>query len=108
MIRDSVERRALTGVGGNVVVGGRKRAVRPARLPAREPQTLERLRRGHLVNQVQVDVDERSAALPRRWADFVELPDLLEQGLGHGLQLLEYLAASPQPKVSRVGLRAAS
>ena len=52
------------GIGGDVVVGGRERAVGPAHLAAREPQPLERLRGGHLVDEVEVDVEQRRAALP--------------------------------------------
>ena len=45
-------------VGGHVVVGGRQRLVGPAHLAAGHPQPLEGLRRGHLVDEVQVDVDQ--------------------------------------------------
>ena len=44
---------------------------------AREPQPLERLRRGDLVHEVQVDVEQRR--LTRLVADDVPVPDLVEQ-----------------------------
>src|SRR5581483_2300500 len=68
-------------VGGYVVVHGGQRAVGTADLAAGQPQALECLRAGHLVHQVQVDVDEAVG-------DLVGLPDLVEQALGHACQLL--------------------
>ena len=44
-------------VGRDVVVGGGERAVRAADLAAGEPQAVEGLRAGDLVDEVQVDVD---------------------------------------------------
>src|SRR4029077_10519719 len=45
---------------------------------AGEPQRLERLRRRHLVHEVQVDVEE--VGLARRTMDHVRVPDLLGEG----------------------------
>ncbi len=42
-------------VGGDVVVGCRQRAVAPADRAPGQPQAVERLGAGHLVEQVQVD-----------------------------------------------------
>jgi hypothetical protein len=53
------------------VVRGRERPVGAADLPARQAQRLERLRRCHLVDEVQVDVQEPVG-------DLVRVPDLVE------------------------------
>ena len=50
----------------------------PAHLAAGEPQALERLRRGDLVDEVQVDVEQRGPALALGRPHLVRLPDLLE------------------------------
>ena len=65
-------------VGGDVVVGGGERPVRPAQLAPREPEPVERLRARDLVDQVQVDVEQSGR-------DLVRLPDLVEQRLWHQL-----------------------
>ena len=68
----SAIRRADGGaVGGHVVVGGGDRLVGPAHRAAREAQAVERLRRGDLVDEVEVDVDQAVG-------DLVRLPDLVE------------------------------
>ena len=59
-------------VGRHVVVGGRERAVGPADGAAGEPQAVERLRAGDLVDEVQVDVDQAGR-------DLVGRPDLVEE-----------------------------
>ena len=59
-------------VGGDVVVGGRQGAVGAADLAVGEAEAVEGLRRGDLVDEVQVDVDQPLA-------DLVVLPDLVEQ-----------------------------
>ena len=64
-------------VGGDVVVDRGQRAVGPADLAAGQPEAVEGLRAGHLVDQVQVDVDQAGRHL-------VGLPDLVEQALWHG------------------------
>ena len=69
-------RRAHRAVGGHVVVGGGQGAVGPADLAAGDAQRLEGLRRGDLVDQVEVDVEDSVGHL-------VALPDLVEQGVGH-------------------------
>ena len=60
----------------DVVVRRGESAVGAAHRPAREPQRLERLRRGDLVHEVEVDVEQRVG-------DLVGLPDLVEHRLGH-------------------------
>src|SRR4029079_19480934 len=52
-----------------------------ANAPAGEAEPLECLRRGDLVDEVEIDVDQRRAALVLE--DDVPLPDLLEEGLRH-------------------------
>src|SRR5437588_177010 len=69
-------------VGGHVVIGGGDGAVRAPQVPARKPQAVERLRAGHLVDQVEVDVQQAGRHL-------VGVPGLVEQRLGgFGHQLL--------------------
>src|SRR5205823_3446024 len=66
-----------TIVGGHVVVHGRDRQLGPPHPASREPQPLERLGRRHLVNQVQVHIQElRSIGEP---VDDVGGPDFVEQ-----------------------------
>ena len=65
-------RRDGRAVGRRVVVGGRERAVGAADRAAGEPQPVERLRARHLVDEVQVDVQQARGHL-------VVDPDLLEQ-----------------------------
>jgi hypothetical protein len=70
-------------LGRDVVVHRRDREVGTAHRAASQPQRLERLRAGDLVDEVQIDVEQRGLARPL--LDDVRLPDLLEQGLGaHG------------------------
>jgi hypothetical protein len=69
----------LLRVGRRAVVHGGERVLGAARLEAALAQTRERLRRGHLVDEVQVDVEHGRAAL--LFGDHVLFPDLLEQGL---------------------------
>jgi hypothetical protein len=73
--------RSHRAVGRRVVVGGGEGLVRAAELAAGQAQAVEGLRRGDLVDQVQVDVDQ-----PRR--NLVGLPDLVEHRLWHMRQLL--------------------
>ena len=56
--RRSARRRRV----GDVVVHRRERQVGPPHAPAGEAQALERLRRGDLVDEVQVDVEQRRLA----------------------------------------------
>ena len=63
------------------------RAVGAADLPAGEPQPVEGLRRGDLVDEVEVDVDQPLA-------DLVGVPDLVEQRLGIAHQPLLSPAAT--------------
>ena len=79
LVRRAVDRR-------HVVIHRRERPVRPAHAAAGQAQPLERLRRGDLVDQVQVDVEQRRLA--RRLGDDVPLPDLLEQRPCHAVTLV--------------------
>ena len=63
LLRERVDRRVVAG--GDVVVHRRERQVGPAHAAAGEPQALERLRRGDLVHEVEVDVEQVGAALAR-------------------------------------------
>ena len=63
-------------VGRRVVVGRRQGLVGTADRAAGQAEAVEGLRRGHLVDQVQVDVDQPLA-------DLMLLPDLFEHVLRH-------------------------
>jgi hypothetical protein len=67
-------RRDRRAVGRHVVVGGRERAVRPAKGAAGEPEPVEGLRARDLMDEVQIYVQESGRHL-------VRVPDLVEQGL---------------------------
>ena len=69
--------------GGDVVVDGREREVGAADLAACKPEAFERLRGGHLVDEVEVDVEQ--VGLAGFAADNVVIPDFLGGGtwLGH-------------------------
>ena len=79
--------RGRGAVGGHVVVGGGDGLVGAADPAALEPQPVERLRRGHLVDEVQVDVDQPVG-------DLVGVPDLVE----HGLRQLSSSAGPRRPR----------
>jgi hypothetical protein len=89
------------------VVHRRERELGPAHRPACEPQAFERLRRGDLVDQVQVDVQERR--LVRLLADDVRLPDMLEQGprrrqlFTSRSQRAQYVAGTPFRSAPAIG-----
>ena len=63
------------------VIDRRERAVDERDLPAVGPEGVERLRTGHLVDEVQADKELGLAGrkLPHR----VQVPDLLEKGVAH-------------------------
>ena len=72
---------ALRAVGGrHVVIGHGERGVGPAHRATALAQALERLRTGHLVDQVAVDVQQAGAVV--LLVDQVRLPDLVEQSPG--------------------------
>src|SRR5690606_1445685 len=73
---------ALGAGGGHVVVGGGDVGAHPPRRAPGQAQALERLRRGDLVEDVAVDVDQRGTVVAT--GHFVHLPQLVVQGLaGH-------------------------
>ena len=77
---------ALHALGGHVVVGHRQVGVQAPGLAPRHAQALESLGRGHFVEQVSVDIDQRAAvvALPHQ----VAVPQFVVQGLSaHGIHL---------------------
>jgi len=82
-------------LGRNVVVGDRKRAVGPAHRPVIGAKAGEGLRRRHLVDEVQVDIDNALAVL---FVDDVGVPDLVVKRLAnHGRHLGLDGVQSPAP-----------
>ena len=71
---------------GHVVVHRRERQVRPSHGSPGQPEAVEGLRRGDLVDQVQVDEQQRRLALGG--GDDVSLPDPVEQRFRHGRMLV--------------------
>ena len=71
--------------GGHAVVDGGQSQVRSAHRPSGQPEPIESLRRGDLVDEVQVDVEQGRFALdlPHQMA----VPYLFEQGLWRGFEL---------------------
>src|ERR1044072_6979400 len=66
-----------TAIGGrNVVIDRGESEIRASHLAACLAQTVKRLRRRHLVNEVQIDVKER--ALAARFAHDMRLPEFIE------------------------------
>ena len=63
---------------GHVVIHRRHGALGSAHAATGQPQPLEGLRRGDLVDEMEVDVEQRR--LPGRLDDHVIVPDLLEEG----------------------------
>ncbi len=70
------------GAGRHDVIDRRKRALRRAHAPSALPQLVKRLRTGHLVDEMQADVELRLAV--RQGPHAVEVPDFLEEGSRHG------------------------
>ena len=75
---DDVE--ALGEERGDVVVHGRDAAVGAAYGAAGKTQSLEGLRASDLVDEMEVDVDERGFA--SGFGDYVLVPDFFEEGFG--------------------------
>ena len=75
--RDRVRDRPVDLDRRHVVVGRGDRQVGPPHRPVRHAQAVERLRRGHLVHEVHVDVEQ--VVLARRRVDQVPLPQLFAQ-----------------------------
>ncbi len=71
---------------GHIVVDGGHRAIGPAHLAAGQPQPLKCLRRGHLVHQLQVDVEQRGLTFGRNY--HVLLPYLFKERFGFGTHSL--------------------
>jgi hypothetical protein len=103
--RQLVLQRQLTAdlpwVGRDVVVHRGEGEVGPAHGAPGLPDAVERLRRGHLVDEVQVDVEQ--VGLPLGGPDDVLVPDLLHDGLRGHRQLLEVVATRPQGNGRRGG-----
>ena len=79
----------------DVVVLGGQGQVRTAYGPAGQPEALERLRRGDLVDQVEVD--EQEVWLPRRAPDDVLVPDFLGKGPAHDLSSASFVCVASGP-----------
>ena len=84
--RDRIGDRLVPVDRRDVVVLGREGEVGSTYGAVGETESVEGLRRRHLVEEVEVDVEE--VGLPRRAADDVLVPDLLGQGLAHDTDLL--------------------
>jgi hypothetical protein len=83
--RDRVGDRLVDVDRRHVVVGGGDGQVRSPHATPGQPQPLERLGRGHLVDQMQVD--EEQVRLARCGADDVPVPEFFAEGfrgVGHG------------------------
>ena len=76
-----VEKRPLLGLRRDDVIRRRERPIRARDLPAASPQLVERLRRRHLVDEVQADEELRLAG--RQLPDGVEIPHLLQECFAH-------------------------
>ena len=81
-----------TGVVGTLWSSVAYGQVRAAHGAVGQPQALEGLRAGHLVDEVQVDVEQVGLALAR--PHHVAVPDLLGERLGH--QDLGFLGVAVQ------------
>src|ERR1700722_17996960 len=69
------------------MVRGGERPVGPADLASAQRQALQRLRRGHSVNQMKVYINE--CRLANFLADHMSIPNLVEQGLRRHARLLQ-------------------
>jgi hypothetical protein len=78
--RDRIGQRQVEAGGRHVVVHRRDREIGPPYAPSRGPQAVERLRRRHFVDEMQVDVQE--IGLIGGGVDDVAIPELLGQCLG--------------------------
>ena len=76
--RDRVGNGQMQIGGGDVVVLGRHGQVRAAHGAPRHAQAVEGLRRGDLMDEVQVDIEQ--IGLPAAGADDMAVPDLLAEG----------------------------
>jgi hypothetical protein len=76
-IRHRVDAQRLT-LGRDVVVGHGEGAIGPAHLAAGRAKPGEGLRGGDLMDEVQVDIEDRFAVL---FVDDVSVPDLVVEGL---------------------------
>src|SRR5690606_13908942 len=92
--------------GRHVVVGRREGEVGPADRSARHTKAVEGLRRGHLVDEMQVDVEQ--VGLPLAGPYDVLVPDLLDDRLrlAHASLIILYRAgAAPAGALERHGRR---
>ncbi len=81
--RDRVLHAAARSRGGHVVVGGCDREIRTPYAPACQSQPFEGLRRCHLVDEVQVDVEQIGLSGAVAGVNDVAVPDLVGERPGH-------------------------
>ncbi len=101
--RDRVGDRQQRVDGRDVVVLGGDGQIRAADGPAGQPQRLERLRAGHLVDEMQVDVEQVGFVVGT--PDDVGVPDLPRECAPHG-PLLQLASSDPPGCAERGGERA--
>ncbi len=94
--RHLVEDRQRAVGGRDAVIHGRHRPIRTAHLEPALAQAGERLRRGDLVNQVEVDVEDRRRA--RVLSDDVGIPDFLEERARHMNSMRKACAGLNSPR----------
>ena len=82
LLRDRIGDRQTAVAGWHVVVGGGDGLFRPADATPGQAQTFERLRAGHLVDEVQIDVQDRLSTCFGENDVFV--PDFFKQRAEHG------------------------
>ena len=90
--------------GRQIMIGHRQRQIGPPYLAPRQSQPLERLRAGHLMDKMPVDINQASA-IPTP-LDNMRVPDFLIQrarGVGHGWQLGIVAGAGKHEAVFRGG-----
>ena len=96
-LRDRIDDRQAAVGRGHVVIDGGHGPLGPANLAAGKPQPLERLRAGHFVDQLEIDVENR--LFPRLGVDDVVVPDLLEHRAGSRIVLRHGRMFSIQGKI---------
>ena len=94
-LRDLVSHRKRQIPGGGVVICRGHRKVGTANGTASHSKPIERLRRGDLVDEVEVDIDDGRFA--RLFVDHVGVPNLLEHSLrGHQITPESWIEAKPE------------
>ena len=87
---------------GEVMIGNRQRKIRPPHFAPSEPERLKRLRTGHLMNKVAINVDQAGAIRASR--DDMRGPDFLIKCAGftsHGLALTPRAPQSSRSAINK-------